>query len=258
MIIPQFERIRAVANTPKSEVIHVARETKRGRQAGVSAVANAADATAWQHTGHPTRTVNLPRGEDDGDQHAPLLLRDAVPEPATPADMTSATPTSALDGVEMPSAGEPKRPSVNDDRHPHRRAHAHRAHAGCGRPGNVVVTVHPCGPAAALHQRCDGVAVHRSSGAHRPSRQRLRIGSGGHDRNLAIRSEAPQSGGVRRQASAHLLGHRAKYLQRFNAARHQRGEPAQGGLFGGEPAILGVQRVIVAGSCRIRQQLPRR
>ena len=44
MIIPQFERIRAVANTPISEVIHVARETKRGRQAGVSAVANAADA----------------------------------------------------------------------------------------------------------------------------------------------------------------------------------------------------------------------
>jgi hypothetical protein len=37
--------------------------------------------------GHPTRTVNLPRGEDDGHQHAPLLLRDAVPEPATPANM---------------------------------------------------------------------------------------------------------------------------------------------------------------------------
>ena len=36
----------------------------------------------------PTRTVNLPRGEDDGHQHAPLLLRDAVPEPATPANMT--------------------------------------------------------------------------------------------------------------------------------------------------------------------------
>ena len=33
----------------------------------------------------PTRTVNLPGGEDDGHQHAPLLLRDAVPEPATPA-----------------------------------------------------------------------------------------------------------------------------------------------------------------------------
>jgi len=32
--------------------------------------------------GHPTRTVNLPRGEDDGHQHAPLLLRDAVPAPA--------------------------------------------------------------------------------------------------------------------------------------------------------------------------------
>ena len=57
--------------------------------------------------------------------------------------------------------------------------------------------------------------------------------------------EAPQSGGVRRHASAHLLGHRAKYLQRFNAARHQRGEPAQRGLFGGEPTILGVQRAIV-------------
>ena len=55
MIIPQFERIRAVANTPKSEVIHVARETKRGRQAGVSAVANAADATGWQHTWTPQR-----------------------------------------------------------------------------------------------------------------------------------------------------------------------------------------------------------
>ena len=33
----------------------------------------------------------------------------------------------------------------------------------------------------------------------------------------------------------------AKYLQRFNAARDQRGESAQGGLFGGEPPILGVQ-----------------
>ena len=76
-------------------------------------------------------------------------------------------------------------------------------------------------------------------------RQRLRIGSGGHDGNLAIRFEAPQSGGVRRHASAHLLGHRAKYLQRFNAARHQRGQPAQGGLFGGEPTILGVQLAIV-------------
>jgi hypothetical protein len=46
MIIPQFERIRAVANTPVSEVIHVARVAKRGRQAGVSVIANAADATA--------------------------------------------------------------------------------------------------------------------------------------------------------------------------------------------------------------------
>ena len=55
MIIPQFERIRAVANTPISEVIYVARVTKRGRQAGVSAVANAADATAWQHTWTPQR-----------------------------------------------------------------------------------------------------------------------------------------------------------------------------------------------------------
>ena len=45
MIIPQFERIRAVANSPVSEVIHVARVAKRGRQAGVSVVANAADAT---------------------------------------------------------------------------------------------------------------------------------------------------------------------------------------------------------------------
>ena len=57
--------------------------------------------------------------------------------------------------------------------------------------------------------------------------------------------EAPQSGGVRRHASAHLVGHRAKYLQGFNAARDQRGQPAQGGLFGGEPTILGVQRAIV-------------
>ena len=67
-----------------------------------------------------------------------------------------------------------------------------------------------------------------------------------HDGNLAIRFEAPQSGGVRRHASAHLVGHRAKYLHRFNAARDERGEPAQGGLFGGEPTILGVQRAIVA------------
>jgi hypothetical protein len=69
--------------------------------------------------------------------------------------------------------------------------------------------------------------------------------SGGHHRNLAIRVEATQSGGVRRHASAHLLGHRAKYRQRFNALRDQRGEPAQRGLFGGEPAILGVQLAIV-------------
>jgi hypothetical protein len=51
--------------------------------------------------------------------------------------------------------------------------------------------------------------------------------------------------GDRRHASAHLLGHRAKYRQRFNAARHQRGHSAQGGLFGGEPAILGVEVGIV-------------
>ena len=48
------------------------------------------------------------------------------------------------------------------------------------------------------------------------------------------------------QASAHLVGHRAKYLRRFNAARDERGEAAQGGLFGGEPTILGVQLAIVA------------
>jgi hypothetical protein len=42
-------------------------------------------ATYWDT---PTRTVNLPRVEDDGHQHAPLLLRDSVPEPATPANMT--------------------------------------------------------------------------------------------------------------------------------------------------------------------------
>ena len=97
MIIPQFERIRAVANTPKSEVIHVARVTKRGRQAGVSAVANAADATAWAtYLDTPTRTVNLPRGEDLTGI-APLLLRDAVPEPATPANMTLGNACLALD-----------------------------------------------------------------------------------------------------------------------------------------------------------------
>jgi hypothetical protein len=67
------------------------------------------------------------------------------------------------------------------------------------------------------------------------------IGSSGHDDNLAIRLEARQSGGVRGHASAHLVGHRAKYLRRFNAARDERGEPAQGGLFGGEPAIFSVQ-----------------
>jgi hypothetical protein len=46
-------------------------------------------------------------------------------------------------------------------------------------------------------------------------------------------------------ASAHLVGHRAKYLQRFNAARDEHGEPAQCGLFSGEPAILGAQLAIV-------------
>jgi hypothetical protein len=56
---------------------------------------------------------------------------------------------------------------------------------------------------------------------------------------------APQSGGVRGHASAHLVGHRAKYLQGFNAARDERGEPAQGGLFVGEATILGVQLAIV-------------
>jgi hypothetical protein len=44
MIIPQFERILAVASTPAPEVIHVARVAKRGKQAGVGVVANA-DAT---------------------------------------------------------------------------------------------------------------------------------------------------------------------------------------------------------------------
>ena len=61
-------------------------------------------------------------------------------------------------------------------------------------------------------------------------------------------SIAPQSGGVCRHTSAHLVGHRAKYLQRFNAVRHQRGDPAQGGLFGGEPTILRVQRATVEGT----------
>ena len=47
------------------------------------------------------------------------------------------------------------------------------------------------------------------------------------------------------QASAHLVGHRAIYLRRFNAARDERSEAARGGLFGGEPAMLGVPRAIV-------------
>jgi hypothetical protein len=96
-----------------------------------------------------------------------------------------------------------------------------------------------------VHQRCDGVTVHRSSGAQRPSCQRLGIGRGGHEGNLAIRLEAPQSGVFGRHASAHLVGHRAKDLQMLNAACDQRGEPAQGGLFRGEPTILGVQGAVV-------------
>ncbi len=49
------------------------------------------------------------------------------------------------------------------------------------------------------------------------------------------------------QASAHLVGHRVEYLRRFNAPRHQRAHSAQRGLFGGEPAILGVQLRIIDG-----------
>src|SRR5271155_4382706 len=78
------------------------------------------------------------------------------------------------------------------------------------------------------------------------------MGSGGHDRNLAIRLEAPQSGGGRRHASAHLLGHRAKYLQRSNAARDQRGPPTQRGLLGDEPTIL-LQYVWRVGRGRLRR-----
>ena len=85
MIIPQFERIRAVANTPKSEVIHVAREPSAADKLESARSRTPQTRQLGNILGHPTRTVNLPRGEDDGHQHAPLLLRDAVPEPATPA-----------------------------------------------------------------------------------------------------------------------------------------------------------------------------
>jgi hypothetical protein len=84
------------------------------------------------------------------------------------------------------------------------------------------------------------VRVHTGHFATAPGR-----GSSGHNGYLAIRLEAPQSGGVRGRASAHLLGRRAKYRQRSNSPRHQRGHSAQGGLFGGQPAILGIEVGIV-------------
>jgi hypothetical protein len=74
--------------------------------------------------------------------------------------------------------------------------------------------------------------------------------SSGHERNLPIRLEARQSGGVRGHTSAHLLGDRAKNLHRLHAPRHECGESAQGGLFGGEPAILRVQLRAVHGLVR--------
>jgi hypothetical protein len=64
------------------------------------------------------------------------------------------------------------------------------------------------------------------------------MGGRGQERNLAIVFEAPQSGHVCRHASAHLFGHRAEYLHGFDAARDQRGQSAQGALFGDEPAIF--------------------
>jgi hypothetical protein len=78
------------------------------------------------------------------------------------------------------------------------------------------------------------------------------MGSSDHERNLAIRVEARQSGGVRGYASAHLLGHRAENLHRLNAPRHECGESAQGGLFGGEPAILRVQLILIDRQVRLK------
>ena len=76
MIIPQFERIRAVANTDIRGypccACNQARQThwsQRGRER------RRRDSLAT-YLDTPTRTVNLARGEDDGHQHAPLLLRD--------------------------------------------------------------------------------------------------------------------------------------------------------------------------------------
>jgi hypothetical protein len=44
---------------------------------------------------------------------------------------------------------------------------------------------------------------------------------------------------------AHFVYYRAKHLRRFNSLRDQHRESAQGGLFGGELAILRVQRDMV-------------
>jgi len=43
---------------------------------------------------------------------------------------------------------------------------------------------------------------------------------------------------------AHYVGNRVEYLHGFNPARDERGEPAQGGPFGSEPAIVGIQLAI--------------
>ena len=150
--------------------------------------------------------------------------------------------------------------SIDDDRHAHRRAHAHRAHPCGERPGDVLVAVHPRGPAGALHHRCEGVAVDRGSSAHGPLRQRAAGWSAAATLVISpLDLVAPQSGGVRGHTATHFLDHRVEHLRRFDPAGHQRGQSTQGRLLGGEPAILRVQRDIVRKTRRVaRPQVRRR
>jgi hypothetical protein len=71
------------------------------------------------------------------------------------------------------------------------------------------------------------------------------MGSGGHQRKLAARFEAPHPSGFRTDPSAHFVGHGADHFRRFGAARDQRAQSPHGRLLVNKPAILGVQRDIV-------------
>jgi hypothetical protein len=135
----------------------------------------------------------------------------------------------------LPGRGGERAPetAADADRSRHGRAEPERAQPVRQRAARALVALDPLGPAAAEHARDDGVAVHRK---RRSGGDALGPGlrEGGDDHGEVVRAVAHEAHARHAEEPPDLLGDATEQRARGGLARHQRRDPPQRRLLGGE------------------------